>query len=411
MTSTDPLQSRYDETPYPDQAFVEFDLARLLGLAQLFGVSTAGAEPRELRVLDLACASGLHVRTQGALYPEVRFTGIDFSSEEIEAGRKAIDEAHLDNVELIHADLREVEIDAGAFDVVICHGAFSWVPDDVKDRILQLCRFGLKPTGVAAIAYLTYPGWKQKEALRELLAMRVANIEAPEERLRESALVLRFLHAGYSANDDNCHASSLKAVVETMQKSSKKVFLHDELGHENDPCYFMQFAEWADECGLRYLAESDLGSMSVGGLPTSAGGLLDQLAPNFLETQQLLDFVINRSGRSSMLVRSDAVFDRKVDPENLASLDFTTRWWDVTPLNSKPGAARSFESHNGARLSIENPALERVLKKLTKAVPEPVPAADLYASEASEGQAEEATTAVLLELLGRGAAEPLARIG
>ena len=37
MTSSpDPLQQRYDETPYQDEAFPQLDVSRLLGLAQLF---------------------------------------------------------------------------------------------------------------------------------------------------------------------------------------------------------------------------------------------------------------------------------------------------------------------------------------------------------------------------------------
>ena len=416
MTSSDPLQSRYDETPYHDQAFAEFDLARMLGMAQLFGLRGPDVDGSSLRVLDLACASGLHLRDQAARYPEVRFTGIDFSAQEIESGRKAIAEAKLDNVELIHADLREVEIDEAAFDLIVCHGAFSWVPDDVKDRILQLCRFGLAPSGVAAIAYLTYPGWKQKEALRELLAMRVENIAEPEERIRQSALLLRFLHAGYSAHADNCHAQSLKEVVERMQKSSANVFLHDELGREHDPCYFMQFAEWAKECGLAYLAEVDLGTMSADGLPASASGLLQQLSPDFLETQQLIDFVVNRSGRSSLLIRNDAVLDRNITPASLASLHLTTRWWDVTPINAPPGRARSFESHLGGRLSTDDPTVQRLLARLAEAAPDSIAVADLVAGEREDrgpsdaGARDKEVLRALLGLIGQGAAEARAEI-
>jgi SAM-dependent methyltransferase len=360
MVVDDPLRARYDETPYRDQTFSEFDTARLLGLAEIFGLRSVAAPPADLAVLDLACASGAHLREQAALYPNVRFTGVDFSAQEIEMGRKEVQRAGLSNVELVHADLRSFDVEPEGFDVILCHGAFSWVPDEVKDRILQLCRAGLKRSGLAAIAYLTYPGWKQKEALRELLAMRVRGIAEPEARIRESALVLRFLHAGYSAHDGNPHAASLKAVVEQMQHASTNVFLHDELGDVNDPCYFLQFAEWAEECGLDYLAEADLGSMSAGRLVPSTAGLLQALSPDFLESQQLLDFVVNRAGRSSLLVRSDAAPVRSITCESLEGLCFSTRWIDVTPLNADPQSRRSFESERGERIELDNPAREEL---------------------------------------------------
>lgn len=191
MRPADSLQASYDDTPYLDQFFREFDLSRLLEFAQLFGIRKPDASQRALRVLDLGCATGVHLREQARRYPNVRFTGIDFAQAEIEIGQKAIADEGLENVDLISADLRAVEIEPGEFDLIVSHGIFSWVPDDVKERILLLCRQGLKPAGLAAIAYLTCPGWKQREAIRELLMMRIHKKEKPEERIRESALLLR----------------------------------------------------------------------------------------------------------------------------------------------------------------------------------------------------------------------------
>jgi 2-polyprenyl-3-methyl-5-hydroxy-6-metoxy-1,4-benzoquinol methylase len=227
------------------------------------------------------CASGVHLREQASLYPGIRFTGIDFSTSEIEAGLKEIEAQALTNIELIAADLREIELEPETYDLILCHGVFSWVTDDVKDRIFQLCRSGLKRDGIAAVAYLTYPGWKQREALRELIGMRVRDVQEPPKRLHEAALLLRFLYAGYAAHEHSPHAQSLRAVVESMQKGSANVFLHDDLGTEHDPCYFMQFVEWAGECGLQYLAETDLATMSAEGIPASAGALLQEIAPTF----------------------------------------------------------------------------------------------------------------------------------
>ena len=89
MTSDDLLKARYDETPYRDQVFEDLDLSRLLGLAKLFSLGPSLAEGQEIRVLDLACASGEHIRQQAARYPKVRFTGVDFSQIEIDAGLEA----------------------------------------------------------------------------------------------------------------------------------------------------------------------------------------------------------------------------------------------------------------------------------------------------------------------------------
>ena len=79
MRPADSLQASYDDTLYLDQFFREFDLSRLLGFAQLFGIRKPDASQRALRVLDLGCATGVHLREQAGRYPNVRFMGIDFA--------------------------------------------------------------------------------------------------------------------------------------------------------------------------------------------------------------------------------------------------------------------------------------------------------------------------------------------
>lgn len=406
MDSNDPVKARYEETPYRDQVFRDLDLSRLLGLARLFRLGPGDPDLCDLRVLDLACASGRHIREQATRYPRVHFTGVDFSRPEVEAGQKAIAESGATNVELIVSDLRNLEIPPGEFDVILCNGAFSWVPDDVKDCIFELCRTGLKRGGVAAIAYLTYPGWKQREAIRELLAFRLRAIEDPKERVRESALLLRLLHAGYAAHEESCHAQTLKAVVESMQRSSANAFLHDELSEVHDPCYFVQFVEWASEWGMQYLAEADLGTMALDGLPPAAAGLLQQIAPDFLETQQLIDFLVNRSGRTSLMVRDDAAITRQFSTDTLSGLRFTSSLHCAGTPSSSQTPARRFETVHGRKLEIEDScslALLQQMLEFTERAP------TLTELEACAGDGSHAPTDVahaLLGLIARGYAEP-----
>ena len=83
----DPIRSNYERTPYVDPAIPQFDVMRLLGTARLFGLGPDLEAADDLRVLDLACSSGAHIRDQAARYPNVRFTGVDFAQNEIEIGR------------------------------------------------------------------------------------------------------------------------------------------------------------------------------------------------------------------------------------------------------------------------------------------------------------------------------------
>lgn len=407
MASSDLLQARYDQTPYRDPEISEFDLGRLLGLARLFGTREAAAEQDDVRVLDLACASGTHVRAQAARYPGVRFTGVDFSQNEIDLGCKEIERAGLENVELVRADLREYEPAPRQFDVVLCHGAFSWVPDEVKERIFEIMRTALEPTGVGAVAYLTYPGWKQREAVRELVAHHASRSNEPEQRVRDAALVLRLLQAGYAAGSENPHARSLLDVVESMQRSSKNAFLHDELGDIHDPCYFTQFVEWAGEWGLDYLCESDLGTMSLDGIPPEAQGLLQQLAPDFVETQQLIDFLVNRSGRSSLLIPSDARVSRELCDPALHALRFSTRLRNAAMPDPETPQARCYFDAQGRRVEFDAPAANAIVAALVDALPGSLDLAALERGARAAGSSKADGMSTLRALIARGHVHPI----
>ena len=210
----------------------------------------------------------------------------------------------------------------------------------------------------------------------------------------ESALLLRLLHAGYAADEKSCHSQSLKEVVESMQGSSANVFLHDELSGIHDPCYFIQFVEWAAEWGMQYLAEVDLGTMALRGLPPEAEGLLQQLAPDFLETQQLIDFVVNRSGRTSVMVRDDAPIAPGLSVDQLSGLQFTT---SLTPFGGSVGAADSshtgpqrFETAHGKTFELEESCSLVLLQRMLELV-EPHTKASFRSFPGSSIAADEST--------------------
>lgn len=403
MIEADQVRARYEETPYQDYVARQFDVARLLGLARLFGLCP-GRDAGPLRVLDLGCASGLHVRTQAVQYPDVEFVGVDFTGEELDRGRTAIAEEGLTNVELIESDLRELAVEPARFDLILCSGTFSWVPDDVKEGILNLARSGLKPTGVAAVTYLTYPGWKLRESLRELLMLRVAGTEDPAERVRESARMLRFLQTVYKSNTTSPMAQVLTRVVEGMQTSSSNVFVHDELSRDHDPCYFLEFVEWADECGLHYLAEAELCTMRLMELPQEAEPMLQELAPSFLETQQWIDFLVNRSGRSSLLVREDAKVSGELERDALRELSFGLTAPVVELLPSEERV--TLEDSSGLSVTLEAPGFAALADALRSEAPAPLSFIELQT--ALDGQVdEEVLLEHLLHLIGYSLIDPV----
>ncbi|MCP5042444.1 MAG: hypothetical protein GY944_15575, partial [bacterium] len=221
-----------------------------------------------------------------------------------------------------------------------------------------------------------------------------------------AALVLRILEAGYGASPDSEHARSLLDVVESMQRGSANAFLHDELGEIHDPCYFTQFVSWASEWGLEYLSEVDLGAMSLEGLPDRAQGMLQQLAPDFIETQQLIDFLVNRSGRTSLLVADDAPIARKFSADTLETLRFSTSLRDAVARRRGEVSKRSFADTHDQIHEFEDSSAHALVCAMVDSGEATSSLADLSASLNAQGIPSSQVTPALLSLLTRGHATP-----
>jgi len=73
-------------------------------------------------------------------------------------GDEIIDAVSLNNIKLIQANLLELEEREEKFDYIISHGVYSWIPENVQEKIFQICRAQLKPQGIAYISYNISPG-------------------------------------------------------------------------------------------------------------------------------------------------------------------------------------------------------------------------------------------------------------
>ena len=93
------------------------------------------------RVLELGCSSGGNLLPIAEVYPTSDFVGVDAAGVAINEGKKIVDVCGLQNVNLRQADILDLGDDIGSFDYIICHGVFSWVPDQVRKRILQICGY------------------------------------------------------------------------------------------------------------------------------------------------------------------------------------------------------------------------------------------------------------------------------
>ena len=148
--------TEYDLISYPAMPRQQTHPDRLAAVGKLFGMKPAPVE--RCRVLEIGCSDGGNLIPMACALPESRFVGLDLAAGPITEGKNAARDLKLDNLALHACDLREIDESWGEFDYILAHGLYSWVPPEVRERILSVCRERLSADGIAFISYNAYPG-------------------------------------------------------------------------------------------------------------------------------------------------------------------------------------------------------------------------------------------------------------
>lgn len=374
------LQASYDEFPYLSLAFPQSHPDRLASIGRLLGLSPAPVG--ECRVLEIGCASGGNLIPMAAALPRSRFTGIDFSAVQVRQGTADIAALGLTNIDLSQADLRDFSGEAGAFDYIIAHGVYSWVPPDVQERLLDLCARHLAPQGIAYVSYNTLPGWNMRGIIRDAMRYHTAQFPDARTRVQQARATLDFM-AQAMEGAQSPYALMLRSEAEQLRRKGDYYVLHDHLEEFNEALYFHQFAARAARHRLAFLAEADFRTMLLDGLPVQVAQTLDRMASDTLQREQLTDFLRNRNFRQTLLVHDEAPIDRSLTPERVAALWVASAARAANGGDPRSAAPDEFRMPDGSGLRTPHPISKAAMAVLAKHWPAPIPFSDLSAMAAT----------------------------
>lgn len=357
------LTVSYDEVPYDGLTHSETHPSLLATVGALMGLSPAPVDG--CRVLEIGCAQGYNLLAMAVALPRSEFVGIDFSPVQIDAGRKAVADLQLSNVELHPLDLMELDDSLGKFDYIIAHGFYSWVPQPVRDRLLAVYRRLLQPNGIGYISYNAYPGGHFMNALREGMLFHAGRIERPLERADEARRWIDLLaevgesrvvpYSGfYKAYRQLIHDYQTHLGDEAGRSNAG--LLHDELEEVNRPFYLREFAEHCQAAGLQYLGDTEFASMMASNIPPQMAEAIQRSARSRVEAEQYLDFVRNRMFRRSLVCHQEAALSGKPSMQTVATL-YVSANSRPEKLERPPGArpAMKYISPDGSSLSTDHP--------------------------------------------------------
>jgi methyltransferase-like protein/2-polyprenyl-3-methyl-5-hydroxy-6-metoxy-1,4-benzoquinol methylase len=304
----------YDEVPYESKPFKQSHPDRLRTIALLFGMNPP--EVDHCRVLELGSSAGGNIIPMALTLPESEFVGIDLSAREIDEGKETVAALNLGNVRLEQRSILDVDKDFGKFDYIICHGVFSWVPDEVQDKILDICKVNLSKNGVAYVSYNVLPGWHMRRMVREMMLYHTKQFADPNMKVTQARALVDFLVQSIT-NDKSAYAVWLKEEFELVKKAQGYYLFHEHLENVNEPCYFHQFVARATKKNLQYLGDAEFHTMLGLTVPPKTEETLRKLFPSIINYEQYMDFVRNRMFRQTLLTHSVLPLSRNVNHEKI----------------------------------------------------------------------------------------------
>ena len=278
----------YDELPYLSKPFQQTHPRRLATIATLFGM-----QPKQIpdcRVLEIGCASGSNLIPMACEFPKGQFVGVDLSIHQIKKAKQTAEALNINNIDLRHCDILDIDDSFGKYDYIVAHGIYSWVPDNVQKHILKVCKHRLNEQGVAYISYNTYPGWRMRGLLRDMMLYHANNFEDIPTKIIQAKALINFLSETVPA-ENNAYGTLLRDELERMKNWNDSYFRHDLLSEVNDPIYFYQFIEKAKTEGLQYLAETEVSSMIANIFDAKVKETLDKIGTNIIQREQYMDFI------------------------------------------------------------------------------------------------------------------------
>lgn len=309
------MTSAYDEVAYPDGAFPQTHPDRLATLATLFGLQPAS--PANCRVLELGCGAGANLLPMAAAFPASHFTGVDRARGPIDAARAQVRALGLKNIAFEQSDIREFQPAPAAFDYIIAHGVYSWVPSNVRQAMLAICRESLSAHGVAYISYNTYPGGHVRDMTRDMMRFHVAHLADSSQQAAEARALLQFVAQARAPGD--AYRTLLEAELERMTDGGDAYVYHDDLAAVNTPFYFHEFITDAMAYDLTFLAEAEFAQMQNTEFAPSVAASLRQLTGNSVDLrEQYADFITCRKFRQTLLCRRERSPRATTDPHALS---------------------------------------------------------------------------------------------
>jgi methyltransferase-like protein/SAM-dependent methyltransferase len=405
-------RDNYDEVPYPGYTHKQTHPDRLAVIATLMGMRPAPVE--HCRVLELGCGDGGNLVPMAMSLRQSEFVGFDRAVGAVQSANVVVTSLGLKNIVIKQLDVLNLPTELGGFDYIIAHGLYSWVPENVKDKVLSVCGKHLNPQGVAFVSYNAYPGGHITDMVRNMLLFHLRDIPDSGQRIKQSIAFLKFV-AESQINSSSYNAFMQDELKQTLEFGPELLY-HDRIAEVSTPLYFFQFIDHAARHGLQFLGEADFTELQYHNYPSETVKLLEQMADtNIVLKEQYLDFLKCRRFRQTLLCHAAEDVNHVPDARPVTKMFIASRAQPVaTPVDLGPGVVVEFVGPRGGKVATDFPLAKAALAHLAEMYSRPLAFAALLdearklvgkSSTVTTGDDVETLSEILLRIYGTGVLE------
>ncbi len=210
----------------------------------------------DFALCEMGCGPGTNLLVSAACHPQARFVGVDFNVAHIHTARQAATAIGLDNVTFVHADFASFaqQVDQ-AFDMITCHGAWSWIADADRGAILDVATRCLSPDGLLYLHYMCHPGSTDLAPLQKMLRLCAEHLPGPSVRQAQTGMTLldQIAGSGGFAGQPAMHRH-----LANMARRDPADLAHEFLTDHWQPQHSVDLHRQVGDAGLRYICSADV---------------------------------------------------------------------------------------------------------------------------------------------------------
>ena len=354
----------FDKSKLPNISYSNFyaNPSYVRTLSKLVGLEAASLSTA--KILELGCASGGNILPFALKYPDSHTIGIDLSNDLIAIGNEMKLSLNLSNIDLICCDIQDLDTSFGTFDYIIVHDVFSCVTDEIRLKILTICKENLNENGLAYISYNALPGWNNLATVRDLALFHSNNFEALPEKINQIRLLFDFLKEAVKESD-SAYAKLMFETSELLQDKPDFSIVHDFLQTYNKAFYFSAFMDEATKVGLQYVVDAEISKMYIHNyskiISDKLGGIEE-----VVRMEQYLDFITNRAFRQTILCHNHRIINRKIPLDKLVNYYFKMNLVSSSDEESDKEAIFYLNNNPEDTITTNNPMLKAIFEVLSE---------------------------------------------